>query len=376
MDSSSTWWRYIDRPRASACQRLPLSRGCSSRAHRPFIGQWHQPTADISANSVYEARKAKFTTLRPKNIAPMMSLSRQKSRKHHYNPAFYTNLWADQSGLVTAFTRPHDRVVAKRRHPNAIGFEPDLYTHYAVPEELSDYIEEQFFKPVDTAATVSRDQLIDTGPAALTEKQRVAWARFMMSMHLRCPFGLQEVAALANKTLRELLNRPDAEYDAARKQQDPDTLFQYMQRFEPHILDNFHKTILPGLIDHEGIGTHLINMYWHVVDVTEAKHSLLTGDRPFLTSHGLKDARCILAFPLSPAKVFFALNNNHLALSISQEKSETLVRRMNHDIVARAADLVIGNSDGQLRFVENHLRRREQVPAPGPVGKGQPNCPD
>ncbi|WP_082701826.1 DUF4238 domain-containing protein [Novosphingobium sp. FSW06-99] len=302
---------------------------------------------------------------------------RQKSRKHHFNPSFYTSAWVDEcDGRVTAYTRPYDKVVAKRYHPQAIGYEEDLYTHYGVPDDISDYIEDQFFKPVDTSASLARDLLLNGDGASLGEKHRIAWARFVMSMHLRCPFGLREVSALANNTLQNLLSRPDAEYDAFRKAEDPSTLYQYMQRHEPHILDNFHKTILPGLIDHEGIGSHIINMRWHVVEVIKARHTLLTCDRPFLTSSGLKDAKCILTVPISPTKLFLATNVEQQAQTVLQMQHEELVRRVNRDVVARAVDIVIGNNDAQLRFVENHLRKKKQPPAPGPVGKGQPNCPE
>jgi hypothetical protein len=38
-------------------------------------------------------------------------------------------------------------------------------------------------------------------------------------------------------------------------------------------------------------------------------------------------------------------------------------------------DVVIGDTDAHLEFVERRLRRPGKEPVPGPIGRGRPNCP-
>ena len=47
--------------------------------------------------------------------------------KHHYIPVFYLKRWIGEDGRLCVYGRPYDRVKANRKHPDATGYEPDLY---------------------------------------------------------------------------------------------------------------------------------------------------------------------------------------------------------------------------------------------------------
>ncbi|WP_148216797.1 DUF4238 domain-containing protein [Phenylobacterium zucineum] len=110
--------------------------------------------------------------------------------------------------------------------------------------------------------------------------------------------------------------------------------------------------------------------------VEGAPHSLLTSDRPLISTHGWKDPRAALLFPLSPTKLFVATNGREQTARLLQRNSpNALVRYVNDQIARCAVDFVIGTNDSQLPFVERRLRNFGEEPIPGPIGKGQPNCP-
>jgi hypothetical protein len=295
---------------------------------------------------------------------------------HHFVPVFYLAAWESEH-RVTRYYRPHYVVVASRIAPKNTGFEDHLYSLQGVAPEQQQWLETYFFAPVDSKAAIAHHLMLEGKLNALTNDQRVDWARFMMSMQLRSPFALAEVQRLADQNIRSNLDvLGDAEYAAIRKAGDPETLYGWTAKYQPLVLEEAHKRMLPGLIDHEGVGQHLINMHWAVIDVGAAKHTLLTGDRSFINTHGLKNPLTAVVFPLSPERLFVATNGMAQTAQLLSTPPAKLVPWANNHIVGCAVDFVIGVDDGQLRFVERRLRRPDAQPLPGPIGKCRPNCPD
>jgi hypothetical protein len=66
------------------------------------------------------------------------------SRKHHFIPAFYPEQWAGTDGLLIEWSRPRREVVPQRRHPNATGFQYDLYPFSGMPSETRQWFESIF----------------------------------------------------------------------------------------------------------------------------------------------------------------------------------------------------------------------------------------
>ena len=53
--------------------------------------------------------------------------SPQASRKHHFIPAFYTSRWSTEGKLIQ-WSKPYRDIKPLAKHPNATGFEYDLYS--------------------------------------------------------------------------------------------------------------------------------------------------------------------------------------------------------------------------------------------------------
>jgi hypothetical protein len=293
--------------------------------------------------------------------------------KHHYVPVFYLARWTGADGRLCRYHRPYGRTVASHRSPEHTGFEKDLYTMEGVDEPR--IIETGFFSQVDNAAAPVLDRMVSGGLAALTGPQRSSWARFIMSLQLRSPYSLSEVRKLSEQTIRENLERSStAEYLAVKKEGDPASPFDHAVREIPQLIENAAKAFLPGLIDHEFIGDLIVNMRWAVMDLSAARRTLLTCDRPYTTSAGLGYPSCLLSVPLSPTHLFVAANDFSLLQILAAQRADDTVRNSNNLMVRLAVQNVYGVDDSQLAFVEKCLRRSSDPVIPGVISQGQGAC--
>jgi len=295
---------------------------------------------------------------------------------HHFVPIFYLKAWSAADGRVTRYYRPYKDVVASPIGPKYAGYEDHLYTLQGVPPDQQAFLETNFFSPIDSAAAVAHQLLLAGKLNSLSNQQRVDWARFMMSMQLRSPFSLGELAArLSERATRSKLSVDGPEFTVAMKSGTNLTMYEWAQQNHPLLIAEAHKRILPALIDHEVLGQYLINMCWGTLDVSPASHSLLTGDRPLIQTHGWKDPEAVLLFPLSPSALFVATNSRERMKSVVSTGHSRHVRMVNGAIVYNAVDCVFGATNDQLAFVKKRLRRPDHEPVPGPIGKGRPDCP-
>jgi hypothetical protein len=294
---------------------------------------------------------------------------------HHFVPIFYQKAWAGLDERVIRYSRPFDKVVAKPCAPSRTGSAKNLYDLQGLSPERRAVLETEFFKPIDNKAAIAF-QLLRAGRLNdLTGDQRCDIARFMLSMISRNPFGLAELERLVDQIVRANLDVDDAEYSAIRRPGDPATLYDWTIQHQPHVIAEAHKRWLPSAIDHGDLGQHMINMVWATLDVSDAKHTLLTSDRPFSWTAGWKEPRALLAFPLAPELLFLATNSREVMDQVLRNPPDRVVRQANEDVVRLAVDFVIGRDNSHLSFVEKRLRRPDEPPIPGPIGRGRPNCP-
>jgi hypothetical protein len=291
--------------------------------------------------------------------------------RHHYVPVFYLRKWTGPDGRLFRYHRPHQVTVVSRLRPEHTGFEEQLYSLSGSNNEQM--IETDFFSPVDNAAAPILERLISHGPGELDSQARSHWTRFIMSLQLRSPQSLAEVKEFSDQNIRETIERQNGEeYFATRQPGDPESAYEYALQHSSRQLANAHKAFLPGLIDHEIIGRVIINMRWAVLNLTAARRTLVTGDRPYTTSHGLADRSCLLSVPLSPNHLFVAANDIDLLRAVVAQRADDTVANSNNLMVRLAVQNVYSNTDGHLAFVDNRLRRVGDRPIPGIITRGEP----
>lgn len=276
--------------------------------------------------------------------------------KHHYLPVFYLKQWAALDGRVIRYYRPNREVVAHPIAPKNTGYEQGLYSLEGYSPEHRNVIEKNFMAPaVDDPAALALRIFIERRPVSeLTLPVKQAWTRFLMSLHVRNPGRVQQITAQGAEAIREMLNKDPEEYNAVRKPDDPPTLVGWVERYAPALIDNYGKSILPGIVTHQVTGNEIIRMHW-VVGSSGANPDILTCDRPLYLSHGINDPRCIIALPLSPTAIFLASRDQKSLDKLMAMESSALVRAINETVVTQAACYVYGAHEYTLGFVERWL---------------------
>jgi hypothetical protein len=126
-------------------------------------------------------------------------------------------------------------------------------------------------------------------------------------------------------------------------------------------LQAINLQVLHRLMDSELVGNVLNRMFWGVMTRGESHYPFLTSDRPIIMSNGLKQHDAHILMPISPDRLFLAVNNLETARQIEDwSKRSSLVERVNDLIATQARKYVYGTDDRQLRFVANRLGK--QIP--------------
>ena len=126
--------------------------------------------------------------------------------------------------------------------------------------------------------------------------------------------------------------------------------------------DMEHKAwavLLEDLVDNATVGAFINAMRWTIVTVRNPEMSMLTSDRPLHMTNGLDHPEGYIILPVGPAHVFVAVNTPDMVRGIAGREPRGLVKDIDAKVVGQASRYVYDSDDGQLRFVENRLRRRE-----------------
>src|ERR1700730_11752891 len=111
-----------------------------------------------------------------------------KEGKHHYIPVFYLKQWAGDDRRICEFSKPYDRVKARRVHPDGTGYVHGLNTIPGLPPHETDFLETHFLKITDDMAAKALPRLISNAAAVKTvPKLRDGWSRFIASLMIRNP---------------------------------------------------------------------------------------------------------------------------------------------------------------------------------------------
>ena len=271
--------------------------------------------------------------------------------KNHYIPKFYQKRWAVHAdNCVCVYSRPHKEVRAKRKHPTAVGYEPDLYTVSNIDVAAATFLERHFFQVTDDSASKAL-AVLEAGPwlHSMNSGVRSGWTRFIMSLLHRNPEQIR--ASLHNVSQYVILLKPQYErlYQNNKDANHPPTFDEFWQLILPDIVGRTWIKLVQTTIDSESAGQHFNDLLWTVLDFKSSR-TFLTGDRPIIMSNGMNDIDSHLAIPIGPRKLFFAAHNTNLADALKRDKADNVVAFINDKIVRQARRFCIGTDDTQLRF--------------------------
>jgi hypothetical protein len=258
--------------------------------------------------------------------------------------------------------------VASDVGPDFTGYEEGLYQLDGTADPQM--IETKFFRAVDNNAAPVLESMLHEGPGALDEDKRRSWTLFLMSMLMRSPHSLDEIGSVINDFFRANLEKShQSDYATSRQPDDPVSIYDFTMKRTPDLAQAY-KAALPDMIDNDVIGKQIINMRWAMWALSAAPYTLLTGDRPCMTSRGIADSGCMLSLPVSPTHLFVAAHDIELLRRLAAQPARDTVRNSNDCTVKLAVQNVYGCTAGQLTFIEKRLRKAEDPIVPGVILRG------
>jgi hypothetical protein len=275
--------------------------------------------------------------------------------KHHFNPAFSLQPWTGSDGLLCEMRRINGRVSARRKHPNATGFEKNLYRTEGLPADQEQHLEVNFMTPLDTAANLAFERIMRGDSAPWDSEQRSAWTRYILSLMFRNPAAVRVISDHIAEMWDVGIKTLEANYAERRRPTDPPTFEEYFALTNPAAAQIGATNMIAEIIDNQRVGPTIFDMHWSRIDLSRSNVTLLNSDRPIDQPIGLGDPRAYIAFPISPRTLFLASNDSTLAGRIAHGDHTKAVKLMNKTVVSQAREFVWGVDDSQLPFVQKHM---------------------
>jgi hypothetical protein len=109
------------------------------------------------------------------------------------------------------------------------------------------------------------------------------------------------------------------------------------------------------ILNNHRLGVQINKMTWMVVDLAKAPNHLLTSDRPLIATNGISGANSHIIMPLSPTKLFIAVNDFAESERIQRLGDMELAASVNFTVVRNAIKYIWNTDTRQLRFICNHM---------------------
>jgi hypothetical protein len=288
----------------------------------------------------------------------MQRFKHPDGEKHHYIPVFYLKQWSDPYGRICEFTRWGNVVKPKMKHPDATGFMRGLNTFKELDPEAANFLESHFFRQADDRAYRALTLLLGD-QTDLDADVKSSWCRFLMTLFHRTPEGIERMRQQVGKNLPIDLEPLRSKYHLLRRAGDPGTFDAFCSKFTNELTQHATLASLQTVMDSQRVGDVLFGMSWFVLLADHARYPLLTSDRPIIMSNGLGQPQSYLMLPISPRRVFAAVNRREVIDQIQHDLTpDKFVESINGRVVRQARKHAYGTNDAQLRFVSNRLGER------------------
>lgn len=153
-----------------------------------------------------------------------------------------------------------------------------------------------------------------------------------------------------------------AEYEKIRKPSDPATFDEYIAIRDPLVKTKMQLNLIIKGLDNEFICSHINQMQWTVADFSHAGLELLVSDRP-VEIHALAVPKGIVTIPLTPTKLFIAVNDPASLPMIQERSAREVIERINLSLVSRAPPLCVGARQFTTRVYRGqHVRQHGPKP--------------
>jgi hypothetical protein len=188
-----------------------------------------------------------------------------------------------------------------------------------------------------------------------------------MSLWFRNPDRIAMIAAWGEAAYDKHIDEFRQNYATMRQPDYPETFEGFLARLGGGRRELIKSMLFQRFCDMRAVGDHINKMSWMTISFTGPGPTLLTSDRPVICPHPLKDQYAYILMPISPTKLFLAVNDLATAQTMKSIPPKTLIKDANDWVVRQAIALAYGDNCQQLRFIENRLGRGTAYPT-GPYG--------
>lgn len=281
--------------------------------------------------------------------------------RHHYVPQFLLRQWG-QDGRFCSFywDNQANRVITNDKALIGAACQiKDLNRLLGVPKLLQYSPETDHWTPrIDTPAAVALRILLDSGPTALTEDQRMDWARFLIAFAARTPETLRIMGAKAAEK-----GFSDAKAVAKGPPELEALVDALLDKHKTMIMHNMPLHVATSLTHDPALVLPVSAMHWWVR--TWDKNALLIGNRPLMSAPpsaypcgiSLDHPNCLIALPIAPNKLFLAARNPRSKTVAGDISLSRLAHLVNEETIRQST--TIHAADTRLeRFVSERLARK------------------
>ncbi|HUZ75939.1 MAG TPA: DUF4238 domain-containing protein [Stellaceae bacterium] len=284
--------------------------------------------------------------------------------RHHFIPVFYLRQWHGPDDKLVEYTIKHRKLIAKPVSADSTGFKRDLYEFPELPSPLSQFLETQFFNYADRTASKALAMLLDGAPKHLWSSEILsAWARFLVGVHTRHFDTIPEIRDAAKTLWAASGEQSQRFYEEIRQPDDPPTFDEWIAIHDPLIPHKAAINMMVAAMDNPDVGKRIIEMHWEVIEIAATPRRFLASDRP-LGMYLIKEPKGSITLPISPTKLFVAVNNRNYLSDFRRQKHRQIVDQINADHIARARHFVWaqGQSHSQGEFIRRHMSTKMEKP--------------
>jgi Protein of unknown function (DUF4238) len=267
--------------------------------------------------------------------------------RHHYVPRFLLRRWSTDGRFVAYYwDDASKRAIENDKATVASACQiPDLNTFFGVSKSQRDFPESGFFTPhVDTPAAVALRVMLSDGVRALTSKQRIDWARLLVSFGVRMPETLRDMGPTETKKAFDLVETtakgpPEDERKVSALVQQNLKTFQRNFPLQAAIEISLDPAKLAAVN-----GMQWWSRRWD-------RDAILIGDRPLLTAPRMRypcgiplnDPSCLIFLPIAPDAVFFASAHPKTRAKVRRMAQGKLARIVNEESIWRSTSVYAAN---------------------------------
>jgi len=206
--------------------------------------------------------------------------------------------------------------------------------------------------------------LLDGLPKHLWSNEMLsAWARFLIGVHTRHFDTIPEIRDAAKSLWAASGQQSQQIYEDSREPGDPATFDEWIALRDPLIPHKAALDLMVAAMDNREVGQHIVGMQWEVIEIAGTPRRFLTSDRP-VGMYLINKPTGSITVPISPTKLFVAVNNRTYLNEFRRLKPRQIVDRINADHLGRARRFVWANSQSYslAAFIRGHMSTKMEKP--------------